>query len=369
MRFTVNREQLLKGLNMVSKAVPQKAELPIFQNVRMTLNEKGLELLGSDSNITIRTTVPYMVDGVETIKNAKPGSALINCKLLFDNIRKSESEFIDFELIDNSFFKITYDGTVIKPNIIRAEEYPDIDLSPVGETFDIAANILSGLVEQTAFSASNKEARPIFTGVNLEANGSKLTAIATDTARFAKKTVDLNAQVHFNVTIPAKKLVDITKSFEDADMVTVYIADRKAMFSFGNTLISTRLINAPYASAKNIIPLTFNYTLAVNAREFLNALDRVSSFGQTVTLIVNEDELELMSRSPETGSANAKISTFHFSGNSFEIKINPQHVSDAIRALGSEDVTFSFISNGSPFVVRNVKDASVDYLLTPYNRW
>ena len=40
MRFTIDREQLLKGLSLVSKAVPPKAELPILQNIKLSLNEK-----------------------------------------------------------------------------------------------------------------------------------------------------------------------------------------------------------------------------------------------------------------------------------------------------------------------------------------
>ena len=55
MRFTINREQLLKGLLMVSKAIPQKAELPILNNVKIALTDKGLELTGSDNNMTICT--------------------------------------------------------------------------------------------------------------------------------------------------------------------------------------------------------------------------------------------------------------------------------------------------------------------------
>ena len=365
MRFTVNREYLLKGLTMVSKAVSPKVELPILQNVKMSLNERGLELIGSDNNVTIRTTVPYMVNDVETIKNAKPGETLIQCKLLFEIVRRSENEFIDFELIDNSILKISYGDTVSKPNTIRAEEYPEIDLSSDGATFDVKAQDFAKLVEQTAFAASIKENRPLLTAVNLSASDGVLTATATDTARLARKSIDIESTSSFNANISARKLLDIVRSFDGSDEVTISISSKKASFSFGNTLISTRLINGEYPNTKNIVPKSFNYYLEVNAHDFLVAMDRVSLFGGVVKLIMSEDEVELISRSSIAGSANVKLNTFQFSGECLEISFNSVFVADAIKAVGSEDVTIAFVGEMKPFVIKNVKDDSIDMLVTP----
>ena len=365
MRFSVNREYLLKALTMVSKAVSQKSELPILQNIKMSLNERGLELIGSDNNMTIKTTVPYMVNDVETIKNAKPGETLIQCKLLFEIIRRSESDFIDFELIDNSILKISYGDTVSKPNTIRAEEYPEIDLSTNGASFEIKAADFIKLVEQTAFAASIKENRPLLTAVNLTAQDGILTAVATDTARLARKSIDIDSTTSFVANIPARKLLDIVHSFDPNDIVLVSITDKRAVFSFTNTIISTRLIAGEYPNTKNIIQKTFNYYLEVNAHDFLVAMDRVSLFGGIVKLIMTEDEVELISRSSIAGSANVKLNTFQFSGERLEISFNSTFAADAIKAIGSEDVTIALIGEMKPFVIKNVKDDSVDMLVTP----
>jgi len=365
MRFTISREHLLKALTMVSKAVPQKAELPILQNVKMSLTEKGLELLGSDNNLTIRTIVPFMIDDKEIIRNYKIGETLVQCKLLLEIVRRSETDFIDFELIDNSILKITYGDTVNKPNTIRAEEYPDVDLSTNGAVFELKAVDLLKLVEQTAFAASTKENRPILTAVNLCASEGKLTATATDTARLARKTIDVDCENSFSANVPAKKLLDIVHSFENEEFVEVCISDKKAIFTFGNTVISSRLINGDYPNTKNIVPKTFNYYLEVNAREFLTAMDRVSLFGGVIKLIMTEDQVEMLSRSTMTGSASVKLSTFQFSGERLEISFNSLFVSDAIKAVGSEDVTIEFIGEMKPFVVKDINNDSVDMLVTP----
>ena len=71
MRFTINREQLLKGLNIAMKAVDPKSALPHLTNVKMSLNNKGLELTGINSHLTIRTTIPYMIGDDTIISNYK----------------------------------------------------------------------------------------------------------------------------------------------------------------------------------------------------------------------------------------------------------------------------------------------------------
>ena len=369
MRCVIEKEQLIKGLVMVSKAIPQKSELPILQNVKMELNEKGFQLTGTDNNIIISTVVPYMIGEKVIIRNPYQGGTLVNCKIFLEVIRHMEDEYITLELVDNSILKVEDSRANFKLNSIRVEEYPLIDLSVNGEKVELPTADIKALVEQTAFAASIKETRPILTAINFDAEGGKLTATSTDTARLARKSVNIDSDAHFVANIPAKKMVDIIHSFENENTVDVAISDNKAIFKFGNTVISTRLINGDYPNTKNIISKTFNYFLEVNAREFLSSMERVSLLSTdhdgVIKLVLDEDEAEMMSRSSMVGSANEKLSMFKFNGEHLEISFRASFVADAIRACRSEDVTIAFIGEMKPFVVRNEKDDSIDMLVTP----
>ena len=369
MRFTIDREQLLKGLTLVSKAVPPKAELPILQNVKLSLTEKGLEILGSDNNISICTIVPYMIGEKEIIRNYQNGETLIASKILLDVVRHLEEEYVTFELVDSSMLKIEDSKANFKLNSIRAEEYPQIDLKPTGAVLEVRAKDLQALVDSTVFAASTKETRPILTAINLEAHDNLLTATATDTARLARKSVDIDADVRFVANVPAKKMIDIVRSFEEVESVEIAVSDKKAIFSFGNTIISTRLTNGEYPNTKNIVPKNFNYFLEVNSAEFLKAMERVSLLSAehdgVVKLIMTEDEAEIISRSSLVGSANEKLNVFQFSGERLEISFRSSFVADAIKACRSEDVTIAFIGEMKPFVVKNAKDDTIDMLVTP----
>lgn len=367
MRFTVNREEFSKALNIVAVAIPAKAEKPVFQNVKISCTEKGIELLGSDNNITIRSIVPYMIEDREIIKNAVKGSTMITCSRMQSILSNCSSEFVDFELIDNALLKITYPGCTLKPNTGKAEEYPEIDLSLSKDSFDMKSTDLLKLVSSTAFAAATKETKmaPI-TAVNFEAHDGVLTATATDSARLARKSVEINSPISFNINIPAKKIADIAKTLGQVEFVTIYPSQLKAIFAFGNTLISTRLIGGNYPSTNSIFPHTFNYYLEINSAEFVNKMASVAPFGEVVKITMTQDGVELLARSQEAGSANAQLDTFEFSGERLAMSFNSRYVTEAIRAIGSEDVTICFVGEAKPFVVKNSKDESVDMLITPY---
>ena len=370
MRLIIDRNQFLKALICADKAVPSKSAMPILSNFKIELNEKGLEVTGTNSDLTIKSTVPYMIDGKEIIREPGYGTTLVNAHLLTEYIRKMDGDTINFDVIDSSLAKISDGKSSVRLNSFRAEEYPDIDLDPSGVTFDIPCASLAGMVEQSAFAASTRDTRPILAALNLDANEGKLVATATDSARLAQKIVKLEDEsVRFRCNIPARTLSDIVRMFEGADMVRVSISEQKALFSFDHNVVTTRLIPGDYPVTKSIIPERFNYYLEVNAQELLSSMGRVSLLSNekdsAVKLSMREDQVELSVKNEISGSANEIVDTFQFNGDRLDVSFNPLFVIDAIKALKSEDVTLCFQAEMKPFVVKNPHDDSVVELITP----
>ena len=55
--FRIKKEVLLEALNKVSKAISTKNIIPILNGVKFELNEEGLFLTASDSELTIRSFI------------------------------------------------------------------------------------------------------------------------------------------------------------------------------------------------------------------------------------------------------------------------------------------------------------------------
>ncbi len=370
MRLTIDKEQFLKALNNAGHAIAPKNPYAMLANFKISLSEKGLEVMGSNSEITIRSIVPYMVREREVIRQGIPGSVLINARVLSEVVRKMEGEELSLDVIDNSIAKVDDGRSSFRLNCANAEEYPDIDLEPDGVTFDMPSPTFIDLVEQSAFAASNKEQRPILTALNLEAAEGILVATATDSARLARKTVTIESEAKFRVNVPARVIADISKLLDGSDSVEITVSDKKSvLFRFGSTVVSTRVIPGDYPQTKSIIPQSFNYVLDVNARELLNAMDRVSILStdkeSVVRLSMTEDHVELTVRSDANGSAVEALQTFQFTGERLDVSFNSTFVVDAVKALKSEDVSVCFLAEMKPFVVKNKKDDSIVELITP----
>ena len=370
MRFVIKRDEFLKGLLIAGRAVNSKnSAVPVLANLKLELDEKGLSITGSNYELTIRTTIPYIEGEKEIIRNAQEGTTLVNSKIITDMARKIDNEEISFEVIDSTIAVISAGKIKYNLNCIKADEYPDVDLEPTGIQINLTRLEFSTLVSQTAFAASLKEQRPILTAVNLEAVDGVLTATTTDSARLAKKQMSISTDIQFSANVPAKMMIEIDHLLEGVESLKIAISDKKALFSFENTVVATRLIAGEYPNTKNIVPRVTNYSLEVNASDFLKAIDRVNILSidreNVVDLNLDEDSVEISAKSTQVGSATEKIDTFKFEGSNLQISFNSEFVSSAIKALGSEDVTFLFVGEMKPFVIKNPSDDSIIQIVTP----
>ena len=370
MRFIIKRDEFLKALLIAGRAVNSKnSAVPVLANLKLELDERGLSITGSNYELTIKTSIPYELDEREVIRNAQEGTTLVNAKIITDMARKIDAEEISFEVIDSTIAVITAGKIKYNLNCIKANEYPDIDLEPTGILISLTRLEFSSLVSQTAFAASLKEQRPILTAINLEASDGILTATTTDSARLARKQISISTDLQFSANVPAKMMVEIDHLLEGCESLKIALSDKKALFSFENTVVATRLIAGEYPNTKNIVPRITNYSLEVNASDFLKAIDRVNILSidreNVVDLNLDEDTVEISAKSTQVGSASEKIETFKFEGNNLQISFNSEFVSSAIKALGSEDVTFLFVGEMKPFVIKNPTDESIIQIVTP----
>ncbi len=371
MKFTIKREELLKALNIASRAVSSKVAVPVLKNLKLELDEKGLTITGSDYDITIRTLVPYSIGDTEIIRNYKEGAALIGSRFITEITRKLESEEVTFDVIDTTIATISDSNnrSQFTLDCIRPEEYPDLDLEPSGTKITLSRNDFSLLVSQTAFAASLKEQRPILTAMNLEAINGILTATATDSARMARKTIQVPFDAEFVSNVAAKMMVEVDHLIENQDSVEIAFSDKKALFTLGKTVIATRLVDGDYPNTKNIVPRVTNYTLEVNANDFVKAIDRANILSldreNVVDLSMSEHGIEISSKSSQIGSAVEKIDMFKYEGSPLRISFNSEFVLAAIRALNCEDVTLAFVGEMKPFVVKNAQDDSIIQIVTP----
>jgi len=218
MRFIISKSKLTSALNIVSKAVTNKTPIAVLTGIKFDLTEKGLTLVGSDTDLSISTFISAEENNDKIITIFETGSCVLNSKYITEIIRKLDGDRVEIELADGNLVKIVDQKSNFSLNSINVSEYPYIDFNFDNNIIKLKGDVLKQIISQTKFATSQKETRPILTGVNFKVDGNILEAVATDTYRLAKKKIIISDTAYFNVTIPAKNLDEVSNFITLADL-------------------------------------------------------------------------------------------------------------------------------------------------------
>lgn len=367
MFFSVSKREFLQALSTAARAISNYSPLPAFSGIKIETEKDRLVLTGSDSDISIQTILKKNETNSLTIQDV--GSIVLEAKYILEIVRKIDADLIEVETIDGTLTKISGKSAEFKINGMLAQEYPMIDFAKPAEAFSMSAPMLKKIITQTSFAVSDKETRPVLTGVNFQCDGTSLQCVATDSYRLAKKTIHLKNPVKFNITVPGKSLAEVVKTLDLETDVEIAVNDRKAQFIVEDTIIQTRLIDGVYPETNRLIPLSFDYELTMDTKDLLGAIDRASfikSDGVSVIKFhLSEDECVLSSKSLEVGSSTEVLHTASFTGNTLEISCNGKYVFDAVRVLEGDLVKISLCGEMKPFIIQSVGDESILQLVLP----
>lgn len=365
MNFKVNRIILLNSLSKVSKAVSYKTPLPALTGIKFDLYPTFLQLTASEQNIAIQVKI----EADNNLEIIDTGSVVLSAKYILEIIRKLDSNIVEFEIIDGFLTRISGGNSEFNLNGTDPMDYPQIDLIPKGMPFIMDSIELKELINDTRFAASEKENRPILTGINLIAKDNELVAIGTNSYRLSKKSVKIDSDITFDITIPAKSLDDISKIIENQDNVNIYVSERSVIFIFENNIILTRLIDGSFPDVSSLIPTQFAHELTIDSSLISNSISRVSLLtneqNNVIKLDMNNDRVILSSFMQEIGSVEDTITECFYKGEPLSITFDNKYISDAIKVLDKGKIKLCFPGEMRPFILKMAEDDSLIELILP----
>lgn len=370
MKFSIDRRYFFEKLSIVARAISVFSPLPALSGIHIEVKEDEIILTGSDSNISIQTMIRK--GELNQLQIESTGSIVIESKYLLEIIRKIDSTMVDLELIDFTLVRISSTNGKFHLNGIKSQEYPEIDLTRPENHIVLKTDTLKQIVDQTVFACSDNEQRPVLKGVNFNAKENKLNCSGSDSYRLAHKSIELDQEYSFNVTIPSKSLIEVTRSFgEDIDDVDIYLNDKKAQFIFDKTVFQTRLLDSTYPNVERIIPSSSVSNMEVNAKELLSVIDRTNFIRKDkihyVKFECSSKEVRVKTSSTEIGNSDEVLTDCVYQGEDFQFTCNGSYLLDAIKALNGERVVleFSSITQIAPIRISNPDDNSVIMIVVP----
>ena len=363
MDFKIKRIELLNALTKVSRAVSIKSPLPVLTGIKFDLKEDELILTGSDSDITIQTSIQ---DNIEIIK---PGSVVLSSRYILEIIKKIDSEDVHIFIVDGTLTRIEGANSRFDLNGTSYIDYPRIDLNKTGVNLQMKSTDLKEAIEQTSFATSEKETRPVLTGVNFKAKDHVLECIATDSYRLAKRILNIDSDISFNIIIPKKSLIEISRIIEKDELIDLYVSDRKVLFVFDHVLIQTRLIDGTFPDTGRLIPDSFDYSMSIDSTSLLNSIDRASLLTNEQTNIVkltmDQDHVILSSFSQEIGSVEENLSRAFYKGEPLKISFSAKYLTDAIKSINGQKVRVLFTGEMRPFIIKDFEREDIIQLVLP----
>ena len=369
MKFIIKRDLLLKSLNNVSRVFSSKVLLPVLSNFKFSLRREKLEILASNGETTIVDSIDtYNELGEKVFEYTATGDCLIPHRVL-EIIRRLTGENISIDLIDDSILGIDDGSTSFKLNTIPSKEYPYISLDLSIDAVEVNAKEFARSVSQVAFAASNKDTTNVLTAVNMFTKDRKLVLSATDGARLSRKIIDIGSPKEFTANIPSKTLTDVARMAEGNDVVIIGFEQKKIYFRLGSMIIFSTLISGDYPNLNGVLSSRYTIDLQTNSKEIISALERVALLfidkQTSAKLKVSGSEFKITSKSPQFGSVVENISNYSFDSQAFEINVDCDYVTQAIRAIGKENITFKFTGETKPLFIVSEDEPNLIQVITP----
>jgi DNA polymerase III subunit beta len=359
-KFRCERDTLADAVATAQRTVASRSgALPVLQDLRISATADGLELIGSDLEITNRVQVPAEVE--------EPGVAVVP-KLLGEIVRKLEPGPVTVAVTGDEAV-ITAGRFSTSLRLKPAEDYPRL-ASNEGDGVRVDSVAFAAALRQVVRAASKDDLRPILTGVLMTAHGGGLRLVATDSYRLAVrdlKGVGMLSEGQ-RVLVAAKGLAEVQRLAGDGE-IEVVLRERDVVFRTSRAEVTARLIEGDFPNYEQLIPAGYPNRLTVAREALMDALDRVQIVGQNrdnaaVRLSMGADGLELAMSAQDVGNAQESLDA-KFEGTELTVAFNPVFLRDGVEAVGSDEVALDTIDPLKPATLRAAGGDDFLYLLMP----
>ena len=199
----------------------------------------------------------------------------------------------------------------------------------------------------------------------------KLRAVATDGHRLARAEIEApsGSEGMPGIIIPRKTVGEIQKLVEDPEaMVQFEVSDAKVRLSFGDIVLTSKLIDGTFPDYQRVIPANNDKEMRVDVSTFASAVDRVSTIsserGRAVKLALSDGQMVLTVNNPDSGSATEELAV-SYEGDPLEIGFNARYLLDITGQLAGDDAVFKLADPGSPTIILDSASGDALYVLMP----
>ncbi|HXV28371.1 MAG TPA: DNA polymerase III subunit beta [bacterium] len=351
MEIKAQKSSLMKALSTVVNVTNTKANtLPILGNLLLETNGKeSLCIVGTDLEVGISTQMPI------TVKTE--GSITVPSKKLQDIIRELPEGEIEITVAKNNAVNIKAGKSYFKIMGLGKEDYPKLPELNKNHAIEMDQALLKESLSLTSFAISNDETRYVLNGVLCLLEGKTVKFVATDGRRlaFIQKDLPKPLETKLEMIIPIKAVQELLKILSWDGTVQIIPTQNQVIFSVGDTYLVSRLIEGHFPNYQQVIPKDESTQTILDREEFLQAVRRASLLtsidSPAVKLDFIKGKILISSRSPNLGEAKEELPA-EVKGKEVSIGFNPHYLTDVLKNLDAENVSFSLTDPDKPGLLK-----------------
>ena len=360
--FFCDRQELLEGVNNVSRAVSAKSSLGALEGVLIRASGETLYLAGYDMELGITTVIPAQVRA--------SGELVLTAKLFGDIVRRLPADSVEIRVDDKLNTTIVSGETEFTIMGISTLEYPELPQVEDADQIEVPQCVLHSMIRQTLFAVAQTDARPVHKGTLFEVEPDSLRLVSVDGSRLAIRTEALKNPVTMQFVVPGTTLNEVLKllSSEEDEPLHIAVGRRHVVMEIGDYAVISRLLDGEFMPYRKAILPTASTTVMINTREMIAAVDRAS-------LVINdriksplicefrENSIKISCNTP-LGSAFDKVNA-RIAGNNEDMGFNSRFLMDALKNSESDEVKIELNGPQSPMKVLPPEGDNFLFLVLP----
>ncbi len=364
MHFTIQREALLKPLQLVAGVVERRQTLPVLSNVLLVVEGQQLSLTGTDLEVEL-------VGRVTLEDAAEPGEITVPARKLMDICKSLPSDALIDLRVDDQKLLVKAGRSRFTLSTLPANDFPSVEEGPGSLTFNLPQAKLRRLVERTSFAMAQQDVRYYLNGMLLEVQSGLLRAVATDGHRLAMCSMEATIQQEgkHQVIVPRKGILELARLLTEQDAeVSIVLGQHHIRANTGEFTFTSKLVDGKFPDYERVLPRGGDKLVLADRQGLREAFSRTAILSNEkyrgIRLTLAAGLLKIQANNPEQEEAEEEI-VVDYNGGGLEIGFNVSYLLDVLGVMSTEQVRLILSDSNSSALLQEADNDDSAYVVMP----
>lgn len=364
-QFSIQREQLIMPLQLVSGVVEKRQTLPVLSNILLEIIDNELRLTGTDLEVEL-------VGRVTLESQVEDGSVTVPAKKFLDIIRSLPEQSVITLTQTNDRVQVASGRSKFILSTLPSADFPNVEHDDDAQHHSIPQSILSDLIQATSFAMAQQDVRYYLNGMSLELYQDTARTVSTDGHRLAMSTqrIDgLSVDNRQQVIVPRKGIIELNRLLGDEnanvelDISRTYLRATTADFTF-----TTKLVDGKFPDYERVIPRGGDKEMIGDRQTLKSIFSRAAILSNEkyrgVRLTLTNGNLVVKANNPEQEEAEVAVEV-DYTGPELEVGFNVSYLLDVMNVIDGEQVRFVLSDANSSALLTDFDDEASAYVVMP----